>query len=455
MLAFFLPSCARSFQIINNFNYQTVDENGEEYYLYENLINDCHFVFLAFYGYNDDANISYSFDTNCKYDSSCVKDTIKIKDVRGLWIFQDAFYGITYSNMRARSGSISKSTCPDGAYITNNPDFDFADFINDPTFAASKVRCFGLVCEECSSKFTSKLDSSDTLEYMQWTNSFSNISPGTEQQLTSDSSRIIFLRVTKGQSTARRESMPLNVEYTQGTKPTAYDLWRVNTSLPDSRALPFINLKPFQPPTIEQVTRMTLLKTQEQTPRMSLLRTQQQTLEKTLTKTHEQTPEKATSKTEEQTSETPPTLAQTPVETWDGQWEEQPGEIVKGDDIPEIRETHMPLQTEYIKTEVSVAEAATNISFGVIIIVIIIILTIINIIKTTKTLRKGKLDEIEASSIELETDDFFDNSSETSEYITSEESGNINLNELDRSVLMDPSSILGTFNSSSKRRKLG
>jgi hypothetical protein len=91
-----------------------------------------------------------------------------------------------------------------------------------------------------------------------------------------------------------------------------------------------------------------------------------------------------------ETSEEVPTEAsfKTPGPTWDGRWDDEPRIIIIYVDVPIIKETHYPLQTEYVKASVSSVTTATNISIGVIAIIIIIVISLYNFIRSAKKLSK-------------------------------------------------------------------
>lgn len=76
-----------------------------------------------------------------------------------------------------------------------------------------------------------------------------------------------------------------------------------------------------------------------------------------------------------------PKPTRTPEPSWDGEWEDK-NLIVRGEDVPEIRESYPPLQTEYVKTQIPKMHKVVNISVGTIIILVVVVLTIINMAKT-------------------------------------------------------------------------
>ena len=77
----------------------------------------------------------------------------------------------------------------------------------------------------------------------------------------------------------------------------------------------------------------------------------------------------------------------TPDATWEGDWDDPPGVIIRGNDIPEIQETHPPIQTNYIKTEVPKVTKFINVSCGTGVIVAIVILTVLNIARTIRRIK--------------------------------------------------------------------
>ncbi|EAY17799.1 surface antigen BspA-like [Trichomonas vaginalis G3] len=73
-----------------------------------------------------------------------------------------------------------------------------------------------------------------------------------------------------------------------------------------------------------------------------------------------------------------------PEPTWNGRWLDPPGEIIRENDVPEIRETHPPLQTKYLKTNVPKKTAIVNISTGTILIVIILLYSAFSFMRQCK-----------------------------------------------------------------------
>ena len=95
------------------------------------------------------------------------------------------------------------------------------------------------------------------------------------------------------------------------------------------------------------------------------------------------------------------TPERTPEESWDGVWLDPPNVIVRGEDVPEIKETHLPIQTNYVKKEITRVQKAVNIGIGGVFIIITVILGIINI---ARTYHKLKYDEYEFSDSNFESD---------------------------------------------------
>jgi hypothetical protein len=79
---------------------------------------------------------------------------------------------------------------------------------------------------------------------------------------------------------------------------------------------------------------------------------------------------------------------ETPDPTWDGQWDDEPRVIILYVDAPVIRETHYPLQTEYVKTSVSSVTTAANISAGTVSIAVVIVISVYNYIHSAKRLKR-------------------------------------------------------------------
>jgi hypothetical protein len=74
----------------------------------------------------------------------------------------------------------------------------------------------------------------------------------------------------------------------------------------------------------------------------------------------------------------PSALEYTPIPTWNGEWADEAGLIVKYDDIPKIGETHFPLQTDYIRTSVLPITVAANIGIGIVVMISVIIISVHN-----------------------------------------------------------------------------
>ncbi|EAY00731.1 hypothetical protein TVAG_085650 [Trichomonas vaginalis G3] len=109
----------------------------------------------------------------------------------------------------------------------------------------------------------------------------------------------------------------------------------------------------------------------------------------------------------------------TPLPTWDGEWEEEPNVIVRGDDIPEIAETHPPIQTNYIKTEVSKVQTVVTISSGTVIVSVVVVLTVVNIVRSYKKV-KDIVHDVNNSDVE----DFSFSESYTLDTISDENNNN-------------------------------
>jgi hypothetical protein len=81
-------------------------------------------------------------------------------------------------------------------------------------------------------------------------------------------------------------------------------------------------------------------------------------------------------------------------------------------DIPIIRDTHYPLQTEYVKTSVSSVAAAANVGVGTVVVAIVIVVSVYNFIHSAKKLKKllnnGKYDA------DINSDEFLSHSSSSS-----------------------------------------
>jgi hypothetical protein len=110
-------------------------------------------------------------------------------------------------------------------------------------------------------------------------------------------------------------------------------------------------------------------------------------------------------------SETPTSLSTetenpspAPIPTWDGEWAEHPEVIIKNDDIPVIRVTHYPLQTEYVKTSVPTVITTTNISIGAVAIIIIIVISLYNLIYSAKKLTTAA--PIEYNSMDVNSEGY-------------------------------------------------
>lgn len=93
----------------------------------------------------------------------------------------------------------------------------------------------------------------------------------------------------------------------------------------------------------------------------------------------------------------------TPFPTWNGLYADPPGVIIRGDDIPEIRETHPPIPTDFILPEVPKATKIATISTGTILIIVIVILTILNIFRSAKKLKDSRVqfEDSDVSDLEI------------------------------------------------------
>ncbi|EAY04519.1 hypothetical protein TVAG_453370 [Trichomonas vaginalis G3] len=88
----------------------------------------------------------------------------------------------------------------------------------------------------------------------------------------------------------------------------------------------------------------------------------------------------------------------TPDETWDGGWNDPPNVIVRGNDVPEIHETHPPIQTKYIKTNVPKVTKIINVTAGTGVIVVVVVLTVINIVRTFHRIKSHKVSAVGSNS---------------------------------------------------------
>ena len=98
----------------------------------------------------------------------------------------------------------------------------------------------------------------------------------------------------------------------------------------------------------------------------------------------------------------------TPEPTWNGRWADPPNEIIRGEDIPEIRETHPPIRTKYQKTPVSKKASAINISLGTIVVIIVLMFSVFNLVRSCRVL--NNLDEEEVDDIQSQNEFSFSSS---------------------------------------------
>jgi hypothetical protein len=96
----------------------------------------------------------------------------------------------------------------------------------------------------------------------------------------------------------------------------------------------------------------------------------------------------------------------TPIPVWNGEWADEPGVIIKEDnDIPMIKDTHYPLQTDYIRTSIPTIVTVTNISIGAIVMAVVIVSSMYNFVNSAQKLKEllgnGKYDDIEVNSDEF------------------------------------------------------
>ncbi|EAY18932.1 hypothetical protein TVAG_146750 [Trichomonas vaginalis G3] len=156
------------------------------------------------------------------------------------------------------------------------------------------------------------------------------------------------------------------------------------------------------------------------TPFMTFIKTPSQTDSSQPEPTLEPPTPSVTSETESKSSPNPlipvRTIETTPEATWDGQYDDPPNVIIRGDDIPEIHETHPPIQTNFIKTDVPKKTTYVNVSVGTILIVVVVTLTVVNVVRSYKRIRNGlndyQADDVDDLSIESE----FFSSYETDDY---------------------------------------
>jgi hypothetical protein len=113
----------------------------------------------------------------------------------------------------------------------------------------------------------------------------------------------------------------------------------------------------------------------------------------------------------ETTEYTPKT--NTPIPVWNGEWADEPGVIIKGDDdIPMIRDTHYPLQTDYIRTSISAVTYVLNISIGAGVMAAIIIISAYNFLLSAQKLKEAFGSGI--YDVEVNSDEFISHSSSNS-----------------------------------------
>jgi hypothetical protein len=102
------------------------------------------------------------------------------------------------------------------------------------------------------------------------------------------------------------------------------------------------------------------------------------------------------------------------IQTWNGEWADEPGFIIKDDnDFPIIRETHYPLQTDYIRTSTPTIVIITNISIGAIVMTAVLIISVYNFINSAQKL-KDLLGNGVNDGIEVNSDEFLSHSSSKS-----------------------------------------
>lgn len=93
---------------------------------------------------------------------------------------------------------------------------------------------------------------------------------------------------------------------------------------------------------------------------------------------------------------------------WDGEWDDPPNVIIRGNDIPQILETHPPLQTEYVKTEYPKVRVVATISTGTIIAIVVIVFTVINFFRSAKKVKTivNEFSNSDASDLTISDLDF-------------------------------------------------
>lgn len=313
--------------------------------------------FIVFYEYDDDATFNYTTDLTCQTNPDCVLKMHRIKDYHGFFAFETTLYGKVNSELYVRIGSIPTDLCINGGYVTNNPYFDIADYINQPDFLSGQVRCVGIACDECTTTITRGLKI-DTLYILSKAKTFAFPGASSTTTYTSSATHGTFIVIKKAASTDPRTGMTATTTFTKTAAPSGDEICFVNTSDKDTYTKELPDPTPFR----------TLINT----------------------------------------------YSSTVPATWDGEYEDEPGIIIRGDDNPEIRDTHYPIQTKYIKTDVPKGRAAANITIGTVTVITILSITVINIVYSARKVTGKGEDEINEDDFDTDDDELgsFDSESE-------------------------------------------
>ena len=376
---FFLLSSAyaETLYLINNLQYESISDPTNFIFTREARYP---IGILAFFDYNDDDVLQYSYDRNCQYDPNCVLENVPFSETKGLFFIKQSFFAKTDADYKVRYGTIDSTQCPDGIYITNDPSLDFGKYMNSPGFTEGETHCLIFLCKKCTATIANTLPQTDNLTFMQ-NYIFTEIPYMRTKNVSSSDTFPIFLRMTKGPDQSQRDC-PVTITYRDGAPPDQEDIIDVNTN--DYNQYPPIG-----------GTESSSEEETSSTPDEIESSSEEQLDEK---QSEEIIPpeEMSTSSSNEyqtlasstESHNNPTIITATPEPTWDGQWADEG--IIRGDDIPEIKETHPPLQTEYVRTPIPVVTTVTSISIGVIFAIIVIVISIVNFVRSYRTVKDAQ-----------------------------------------------------------------
>ncbi|EAY06910.1 serine/threonine-protein kinase C, putative [Trichomonas vaginalis G3] len=98
-------------------------------------------------------------------------------------------------------------------------------------------------------------------------------------------------------------------------------------------------------------------------------------------------PETPIPETPNNPQKSPDTYSPTPDATWDGEYDDPPNVLIRGNDIPQIFDSHPPIQTNYVKTPPPKEVVVISISSATIIAIAGISLSVFNAVRSAKLVK--------------------------------------------------------------------